>query len=121
MFLANIYKKAKKSFLLLFTLSVSLILLSFISNDLISVSSGISIYILLSIKWLGVLILLGLIGYNIIKIINIATSPFEKTEVSSISMKKNMQDLKKEHILNKDQLLTKSDLIIKKYQGVCNV
>ena len=115
-FLANLYKKAKKSFLWLLGSFVSLILLSFILNDLISVSSGMSIYILLGIKWLGVLILLGLVGYNTIKIINVATTPFETTKVLPISTKKNIHDAKKEYILNKDRLLTKSDLIVQKYQ-----
>jgi len=110
MLIANIYKKAKTSFILVFASLVALILLSFILNDIIKVSNGMEVYILLGIKWVGVLSLLGVVGYNIIKIINIATTPFESQKASGSN------DLKKEHILKKDTLLTKSDLILRKYQ-----
>ena len=115
--LATLYKKAKKSFMMLFIYVTSLILISFILNDLISISSGITIYILLLIKWLSILLLLGLVGFSILKILNIATNPFEKHEKEDMDTDKTKDPVhnKKNRILEKDQLFTTSDLIMQKY------
>lgn len=115
--LATLYKKAKKSFMMLFIYVTSLILISFILNDLISISSGITIYILLLIKWLSILLLLGLVGFSILKILNIATNPFEKHEKEVMDTDKTKAPVnnKKNRILEKDQLFTTSDLIMQKY------
>jgi membrane protein implicated in regulation of membrane protease activity len=114
LFLANVYNKAKKSFLTLLISIVLLIVFSFMINDAMSLATGMSIYILLMVKWVSILSLLSLIGYSILKIVNIATAP--------LSMKKSRQtnseeviDNKKDRILNKEKLYTKSDLILKKY------
>lgn len=79
--LASLYKKAKKSFMMLIVYVVSLILISFIINDLMSISTGVTVYILLLIKWASILSLLSLIGFSILKILNIATNPFESKSV----------------------------------------
>ena len=115
--LATLYKKAKKSFMMLFIYVTSLILISFILNDLISISSGITIYILLLIKWLSILLLLGLVGFSILKILNVATNPFEKHEKEDMDTDKTKDPVhnKKNRILEKDQLFTTSDLIMQKY------
>ena len=106
LFLASLYKKAKKSFVMLFVYLVSLILISFIINDLMSIATGVVVYILLLIKWVSIISLLGLIGFSILKIFNIATNPFESKEV---------EDTKKDRILSKEKLSTQSDLIMQKY------
>jgi hypothetical protein len=115
--LATLYKKAKKSFMMLFIYVTSLILISFILNDLINISSGISIYILLLVKWLSILLLLGLVVFSILKILNIATNPFEKHEKEVVDTDKTKAPVnnKKNRILEKDQLFTTSDLIMQKY------
>jgi hypothetical protein len=115
--IANTYNRAKKNFIVLFASFMALILLSFILNDIINASSGVSVYILLGVKWLIVLLFLVVMGYNIVKIINIASTPFESSKISFLQTRKEKNDLKKEHILKKETLLTKSDLILKKYQG----
>ena len=115
LFIANLYNKAKKNFLLLFGSIISLILISLIINDAISVASGISIYIFLIVKWISILSLLILIGYSLIKIINIATSPFINEDNENNSPEKEVIDTKKDRILNKEKLFTKSDLILQKY------
>ena len=104
--LVSLYKKAKKSFVMLFVYLVTLVLISFIVNDLISISTGITVYIFLLIKWVSIFSLLGLIGFSIIKIFNIATNPFLDLEEDKT---------KKDRILTKKKLFTQSDLIIQKY------
>ena len=115
--LASLYKKAKKSFVMLFVYLVALMLISFIINDLMSVSTGVAIYILLLIKWVSILSLLSLIGFSILKIFNIATNPFEskEDEVTKSNKEKVFTDTKKDRILAKEKLFTQSDLIMQKY------
>ena len=117
-FLANLYRKAKKRFMMLFIYVVSLILVSFIINDLMSISTGITVYILLLIKWIVILSLLSLIGFNILKIFNIAINPFENKEAEVLQDTKEhtSKNTKKERILAKEKLFTRSDLIFQKYK-----
>ena len=110
---ANLYSRAKKSFLILFGSIILIILISLIINDAVSVASGISIFILLIIKWVSILSLMALIGFSILKIINIATAPFKSEKVVTIT--DAAVDSKKDRILNKEKLFTKSDLILQKY------
>jgi len=115
--LASLYKKAKKSFVMLFVYLVALMLISFIINDLMSISTGVAVYILLLIKWVLILSLLSLIGFSILKIFNIATNPFEskEDEVTKSNKEKLFTDTKKDRILAKEKLFTQSDLIMQKY------
>lgn len=116
--LANLFKKAKKSFIILFVSVAALILISFIINDLMSVTTGAIVYILLFVKWVSIILLLCLIAINLLKIFNIATNPFEATkqdESSENNEIKVSQGLKKERILSKKKLFTQSDLIVQKY------
>jgi len=110
LFLASLYKKAKKSFVLLFVYLVALILFLFLISDLLSVATGLSVYIILAVKWTVIPILLALISFSILKIFNIASNPFDsKGEELAVN------DTKKEKILSKQKLQTQSDLIIQKY------
>lgn len=108
--LANLYKRTKKNFLIFFGSIVSLILISLIMNDAVSVASGMTLYILIIMKWTVILFLIQLIGLNLLRIINVATTPF-----AAESKKTSSVDIKKEWILNKEQLFTKSDSILQKY------
>lgn len=113
-FLANTYKRAKSSFIMLFVSFVSLIVFSFIMSDIINVSHGIYTYLFLLLKWSVIIALLVLILYSILKIVNVMSTPFSsKREVKGV-MKKN-ERLKKEQILSKEKLYTQSDLIVQKY------
>lgn len=112
--LANLYTKAKRSFIALFISIVSLILVTFIMGDIISVTSGISLYMFIALKWFMVLAILGFIAFSILKIINIATSPFSKDTVVHTEAILEA-DIKREKILNKEKLFTKSDSILEKY------
>lgn len=117
LFIANVYKRAKKSIIFLTLSLVALVLTTFMMNDVIAVSSGIGIYILLLGKWSMILLLMGFIGFNIVKIINIFVSPFKasSSEGSNKALTNLTRDTKKSKILNKETLFTKSDLIIQKY------
>ncbi len=110
---AGLYQKAKKSFFVLFGSIIALILLNLIISDVVDVSDGITVYVLLIVKWIANLSILGLIGFSILKIINAATDPFtsNKPKVKPI----NELDSKKDRILAKETLLTKSDVILEKY------
>ncbi len=111
---ANLYNRARKSFFILFGSIISLILISLIINDAVSVSSGMSVFVLLIIKWVSILTLIGLIGFSVLKIINVATSPFT-TENKYMNTKEVPVDTRKDRILNKERLFTKSDSILQKY------
>lgn len=104
--LASLYKKAKKSFVMLFIYAVALMLISFIINDMMSIATGTVLYMLLLVKWVAILSLLSLIGFSVLNIFNIATHPFESTE---------NEVTKKDRILAKEKLFTQSDLIMQKY------
>jgi len=116
LFLASLYKKAKKSFVMLSVYIVSLILFSFMINDVISVATGGLVYILLPIKWIVILSLLGLIAFSVLKIFNIAANPFESKPIDKkTDVKQTPSATKKERILAKEKLFTQSDLILQKY------
>ncbi len=117
LFLANLYKKAKKSFVMLFIYVISLILISFIINDLMAISTGAMVYILLLVKWIAILSLLSLTGFSVLKIFNVASNPFEEKQdaVSTDDSIQVPQDTKRERILAKEKLFTRSDLILQKY------
>jgi len=119
--LAKLYKRAKKSFVILFASLVSLFIVSLIINDLLSIATGMSVYILLTVKWVIILGLLALIFYSFIKILNIALTPFEDVTIP-VFKKEEKHDDKKEYILSKEKLHTKSDLIMQKYMKdlTCN-
>lgn len=108
-FLLTLYKKAKKSFLMLAVYAVVLILLSLMFSDFISIASGMSLYVLIFAKWASVVLLLILIAITLAKIFSLATTIFEKSEDTK------ELDVKKEKILAKEKLSTKSDLILQKY------
>ena len=107
-FLANLFKKAKKRFIYILVSLVVLVMFVFIINDITSIINEENAILIFSIKWLGIVTLLMSILHNSYKIIKVASSPFqdEKTPLT-----------KKEHILKKDKLLTKSELIIQKYKS----
>lgn len=89
--------------------AVVLILLSLMFSDFISIASGMSLYVLIFVKWASVVLLLILIAITLAKIFSLATTIFKKSEDTK------ELDVKKEKILSKEKLSTKSDLILQKY------
>ena len=112
--LANLYKRAKKRFLFLFGLVITLLFFSLIINDLLSVATGMNIQILLLVKWVVILTIVVFIARTVLQIINIATTPFEKDDTEPLKSTVEV-DTKKEYILSKERLYTKSDVILQKY------
>ena len=112
LFLVTLYKKAKKSFIILFLSIVTLPLISFMINDFINISKSSDLYMLIVLKWAIIISLIFLILYNIIKIINITINPFKDEQTS---LKEKKQEFEKTYILEKKKLFTKSDNIINKY------
>ena len=110
LFLASLYKKAKKSFIILFAYFVALILSMFLLSDILSIATGPFVYIVLAVKWTVIPVLLALISLSILKIFNIASNPFD-----SNGEELAVKDSKKEKILSKEKLQTQSDLILQKY------
>ena len=106
--LARVYKKTKKNLLFLLLCFIALALISLIVNDAMSVASGFNVAVLLMIKWFSVIVLLGFMVLNILKIINIASSPF--------AIKDKIIDERKDKIMSKENIFSVSDLIIQKYK-----
>lgn len=104
LFLIRLYKKAKKSFFILFISIMLVLLVSFVSKDLISVAEN--VYVVIVLKWIMILILWGFIVHSIYKIINISSHLFGTNY---------KQETKKTYILEKEKLLSKSERIIQKY------
>ncbi len=117
LFLASLYKKAKKSFVMLFVYVVLLILFSLIMNDVMSIATGGIVYMLLPLKWIVILCLLGLIAFSALKIFNVAANQFKSKSIDkeTKSIKQTPSSTKKERILTKEKLFTQSDLILQKY------
>jgi len=113
-FLADFFKRAKRKIILLVGLFLFFILFSFMINDLISISTGISIKILFLVKWVSILSIIIFMMHTLLQIINIATTPFKKDDLKVQPLVRK-RDSKKEYILNKDRLYTRSDFILQKY------
>ena len=115
---ASLYQKAKSSFIILLVSTVVLVVGSFMMNDIIGVSSGITLYMLMMAKWVLIITMLGLISFSLLKIINIAMNPFSSKTATQevVNVTEPVVDTKKENILNKEQIFTKSEMILQKYK-----
>ena len=115
---ASLYKKAKSSFNIFFVSMIVLVVGSFMMNDIIGVSSGMTLYILVMTKWILIIAMLGLISFSLLKIINMAMNPFSsKTKTPEVvKVTEPVVNAKKESILNKEQIFTKSERILQKYK-----
>ena len=115
---ASLYQKAKSSFITLLVSMVVLVVGSFMMNDIIGVSSGMTLYMLMMVKWVLIITMLGLISFSLLKIINIAMNPFSSKTATPevVKVTEPVVDTKKENILNKEQILTKSEMILQKYK-----
>ena len=110
--LANLYKRAKKSILSLIILIFSLIFFVLIINDLLGVVDEMSIYIL-GVKWVVIFTLITLIVRTFLKIIYIEISVFNRDNALTSNIE--LEDSKREYILNKERLFSKNETILKKY------
>ena len=113
LFLANLYKRAKKSIFTLVGFFIILLFFTFIINDLLAVVNGVNIYILLSLKWIVIFLLFTLIARSFLKIMDMATTLSNNDNTPTNRVKS--QDNKREYILTKEKLFSKEDTILEKY------
>ena len=111
--LANLYKRAKKKIILFLGTLFTLIFFTLILNDLLSVADGVNIYLLLITKWVGIFAIFAFMVRTLLQIISMATTLSHKDDTPTYSS--TTKESKKEHILAKERLYTKSETILEKY------
>ena len=110
--LINLYKRAKKNIIRVFLSVFVMVLISYLFTDIIVIAGEENKYGLLAIKWLILLVSIFVIVINIRQVLKIVSSPFAKEANDPVI------DVKKERILAKEHLMTKSERIIEKYRSV---
>ena len=109
--LVNIYKRAKFSVVWLFASFVAMIMTSFVFTDLMAMANGSVRTVLVGTKWFILFSLLGLMGYHLRKIFKSASSPFGTEGTKEIIL-----DEKRERVMAKEKLRSRSELIMDKYR-----
>lgn len=112
MYVLSVLKRSKLNIVVLVSLLLVLMLGIMIFNDLISVYESKSIYLYLLAKWVFIVFMLALIIATFAKIIHIAINPLKSKD----NAKESDVDKKKQKLVEKEKLLTKSDLIMKRYR-----
>ena len=107
--LVKLYRKARKNIIVILVSLMMMVLLSHLFADLVVMEAYIGHFI--TLKWVMYLILLSVIIWNVKKIQRISILPFGKEHDVIIV------DIKKENILKKEQLLSRSELILNKYRS----
>ena len=107
--LLNLYRRAKKNIVSMVVSLLTMGFVSFIFSDIIEVARNSSQFGLIAIKWLTLLSLFAVIIFNLLKIMKIASVPFED--------KDRVPDERKEKLLAKEHLKSRSDLIFEKYRS----
>ena len=109
--LVNLYKRAKKNILRVFMSIVLMVLVSYLFADITTVVSKENSYGFLALKWLILLVSMFIIIVNIRQIVKIASSPFGE------EVNKTVSNVKKERILAKEHLISRTERIIEKYRS----
>jgi len=107
--LINLYRKNRRRVRILLASIVMMITISLIFSDLTGMAEGGEKYLLVGIKWLLLFCLLGLIAYQLRKISQQSTLSFGK----KVSL-----DAKREQLMAKEKLQSRSEMIIHKYRRV---
>lgn len=107
--LVNLYRKARKNIIVILVSLMMMVLLSYLFADLVVMEAYTGHLII--VKWVMYFILLSVIIWNVKKIQRISILPFGKEHEAIIV------DIKKENILKKVQLLSRSELILNKYRS----
>ncbi len=109
--LANIYKRAKFSVLVVFASVVAMVVISLVFADLVVMSTGSVKALIVGAKWILLFTLLGLTFFHLRKIVRSSSLPFG--EDASVPV---VVDEKKERVMEKIKLHSRSDLIMDKYR-----
>ena len=115
-FVISLYKKAKKQFVILAISLITILLSSLIISDVMTVVSGLNLYVLIVLKWMIILSMIVLIALTLLKIMELATPiPIIKKHKKEITVDSEAVNRKKETTLKKDRLFTESEMILQKY------
>jgi len=109
--LVNLYTKAKRNLFAMLTAIVLLPVVVYLSSDLLQTLAPESRTAVLAVKWMLLLGLMAVIGFNIRQMMRIVGTSFSlKGETVQ------EQDTRKETILAKEKLQSRSELILQKYR-----
>jgi len=107
-FLLNWFQKIKKNIIAILVFFVLLVVLTYMFGDLIAMSDD-KLGLVIA-KWIAIIVLLAVIAFNVGQIFKSVPMPFKREEKGQIV------DSKKEEIVTKKHLISRSDLIINKYR-----
>ncbi len=106
--LLNLYQKTKRNMIAIVVFFVLFIVSTYMFGDLIAMAD--EKFGLVIAKWIVILVLLAVIAFNIVQLFKAVPVPFKKEECDGVA------DLRKEKIVSKEHLLSRSDLIVNKYR-----
>ena len=107
-FLLNIFQRTKRNLIIIVIASLLFVLCTYMFSDLIAMADN--KLGLLTGKWMVLLFLLMVIIVNMVKIFKMIQIPFQKEECNLIP------DPQKEKLMAKEELMSRSDLILGKYR-----
>ena len=107
-FLLNWYKKTKRNMIAIIVFTVLFIVSTYMFADLIAMADE-KLGLVIA-KWIAILVLLAVIAFNVGQIFKAVPTPFKKEENDQVV------DLRKEEIVSKKHLVSRSELIVNKYR-----
>lgn len=109
--LLSLYRRVKKNIIVIVISVLIMILTSYIFIDLIEMLDKSNKFGFIAIKWLILILLFVVIVVNMLKIMKTLSEPFGKEQNDQVL------DETKERILAKKYLMSRSDLILRKYRN----
>ncbi len=106
--IANMYKKAKFSIWVVLGSLVTMVIVSLVFSDLVGMTDGTGKGLMLGLKWLIFFSLLTVMAFYLRKIFKSISLPFTNECV--------IVDEKKERVMQKAVLKSRSDIILDKYR-----
>ena len=107
-FLLNWYQKTKRNMIAIIVFAVLFVVSTYMFADLIAMADE-KLGLVIA-KWIAIVGLLAVIAFNVGQIFKSVPTPFKKEE------KDQVVDSRKEKIVSKEHLVSRSDLIINKYR-----
>ena len=109
--LVSLYNKVKRNLFALLIAIVLILFVVYISADLLQTIASESRIMVLAVKWILLLGLMAVIGFNIREMVRVAGTAFSLKEEEL-----KEKDPRKETILSKEKLQSRSELILQKYR-----
>lgn len=106
--IANIYKKTKLSVWAMFGSLVIMVITSLVFSDLVAMTDGAGKGLMIGVKWLILFTLLTVTAFHLRTIFKSISLPFTNETV--------VVDEKKERVMEKAVLKSRSDIIMDKYR-----